>query len=142
MNLNGATNGPNAIVAPQYYPENQRSKLNRWEWYVLVYWNALLDQWSVQFVTQLQQLELEFRSGHSHWQRVQVDFLINKKDRRIWRWNLFLAKLGLKSACPWHAMPVWLQGTLALRPLDEALKVHGRPLMMYPASKAQYAFYL
>jgi|GEM_PF-3748208 hypothetical protein len=121
------------------YPTGLRSKLGRWEWYVLFYWNAIYAQFNPEKVAQLRRLVDEFSGDSSMIFPEWVPLSSSELNR--WRWKFLWAKLGFRSAFLWSKLPSALQMMLTLRPLDEPLRVSGRPMKSYPAHGSQFEFY-
>lgn len=121
------------------YPTGLRSRLGRWEWYVLFYWNTNYAQFDAEKVAHLRRLVAEFSGDSSiifpEWLPLTGRELIQ------WRWKLLWSKLGFRSAFLWDKLPCALQMMLTLRPLDEPLRVSGRPMKSYPANGTQFEFY-
>jgi hypothetical protein len=113
--------------------------LGRWEWYVLFYWNTNYAQFDAEKVAHLRRLVAEFSGDSSiifpEWLPLTGRELIQ------WRWKLLWSKLGFRSAFLWDKLPCALQMMLTLRPLDEPLRVSGRPMKSYPANGTQFEFY-
>lgn len=121
------------------YPYELRSRLGRWEWYILIYWNAIYAQFNADKVAQLRRLVDEFPDDSS---RINPEWLpLSNSELNRWRWRFLWAKLGFRSAFLWCKLPSALQMMLTLRPLDEPLRVSGRPMKSYPAHGSQFEFY-
>jgi len=120
------------------YPIGLRSRLGRWEWYILFYWNAVHAQFDAEKVAQLRRLVQEFSDDSAG---MFQDWLpLSGRELNRWRWRCLLAKLGLRSAFLWDKLPCALQMMLTLRPLDEPLRVSGRPMKSYPAHGTHFEF--
>ena len=130
-----------SIVADELkvYPMGLRSRLGRWEWYVLIYWNTIYAQFNAEKVAQLRRLVDEFSDDSS---RIIPEWLpLSGSELKRWRWKFLWAKLGFRSAFLWCKLPSALQMMLTLRPLDEPLRVSGRPMKSYPAHGSHFEFY-
>lgn len=120
------------------YPVRMRSKLRRWEWYVLLYWQANYAQIDSTKVAYVQRLAKEY-SGK--WVQEKITWMpLTKKELNHWRWKLLVAKCGISTAFEVSKLPIALQLMLTLRPLDEPLSVAGRSLKSFPACGTSFAF--
>lgn len=130
-----------SIVAKEerVYPHELRSRLGRWEWYVLIYWNAIYAQVDAEKVVHLRRLVAEFSDDA---EGVFQEWLpLTGVELNQWRRKILWAKLGFRPAFLWGQLPCALQMMLTLRPLDEPLRVSGRPMKSYPAHGTQFEFY-
>lgn len=133
--------GPSCrIVAEELevYPIGLRSKLGLWEWYILFYWNSIYAQCNAEKMDHLRRLVQEFSQDasiiHAEW------LPLSGNELKQWRWRLLWAKLGLRSAFLLGKLPNALHMMLTLRPLDEPLRVSGRPMKSYPAHGTHFEF--
>ena len=120
------------------YPIGLRPGLGRWEWYILIYWNAIYAQFDADKVVQLRRLVDEFSDDSVG---IFPEWLpLSGSELNRWRWRFLWAKLGFCSAFLWGKLPCALQMMLTLRPLDEPLRVSGRPMKSYPAHGTHFEF--
>jgi hypothetical protein len=122
----------------KFYPIGLRSRLGHWEWYILLYWNSIYAHCNVEKVEHLRRLAQEFSQDSSIFHPEWLPLSGNELKR--WRWRFLWAKLGLRAPFLLGKLPNALQMMLTLRPLDEPLRVSGRPMKSYPAHGTHFEF--